>query len=524
MATYSSKDLANSKSSTGLGGNYATQGTLSTFNFPVNGRSVETHIEVDSAGGTNSVALAGPDGQVLAYYNSGTNSWNAPAGQGNSTITQIIIPKIKSTPGLANALSQSAFYTAYNKTGNQAQATTLTGVSPSTPPPTVTNPATGLNGNAPGNQVNPGILNPLGGLDQILKDYENSPGDQILKSLGPKNNGFLKYPSDILETQQDVLIIRQFRYQPPRKTIFDNPGNVLQNGIERGSALKENLLTVILPIPNNLQDSNNVSWGPDNMNNLTAAAAGGVLANMAGVAGAGALGLGAGAILALLTGSNVGSAAGQGASLAIKGQIWKGLIDQIGKSQSAQALVGTGLASQALNMAGFEVSPESILSNAAGLVPNSNLELLFNAPTLREFRFDYRFSPRSEKEATEVKQIIRSFKQGMSPRKANSKSAGSASYFLATPNVFKLTYRSQGKDNIEGLNKFKICALTGFSVNYTPDGQWASYDKGQPVSYMVSMSFNELEPVYENDYQEVTDKNTFYKKDLESVGLNDVGY
>lgn len=40
-----------------------------------------------------------------------------------------------------------------------------------------------------------------------------------------------------------------------------------------------------------------------------------------------------------------------------------------------------------LNAAGFEVSAESILARGAGIVPNSNLELLFQGPTLRQFGF-----------------------------------------------------------------------------------------------------------------------------------------
>ena len=46
----------------------------------------------------------------------------------------------------------------------------------------------------------------------------------------------------------------------------------------------------------------------------------------------------------------------------------------------------------------------------------------------------------------------------------------------------------------------KTCALTGTSVNYTPEGAWAAYEGGQPVSIMLSMRFQELEPIYDTDY------------------------
>ena len=73
MATYSSKtELNGSKAPTGLGVNYSTQGTLSTFTFNVNGTSVKTWIEVDSGGGQNNISLVGSNG-TLAYYDNTSN-------------------------------------------------------------------------------------------------------------------------------------------------------------------------------------------------------------------------------------------------------------------------------------------------------------------------------------------------------------------------------------------------------------------------------------------------------------------
>jgi len=368
---------------------------------------------------------------------------------------------------------------------------------------------------------NPGGGGAGGILDNPLNNFVGitttlTYGDQLLKGLG---GGLLKYPEDLLDSGQDTLVITQFRYNPPRGNIFTTNANVFQNGLERNTALSEQILTVILPAPNNASDSNNVSWGPDNMNNLTAAAASGVLNNMGGTAASGAAGAILGTIVSALTSGSL-SGLPTGGALGIKAAVYKALFDQASGSANAGSLINTALASQALNMAGFEVSPESILSSGAGVIPNSNLELLFNAPTLREFTFDYRLSPRSRNEATIVRNIIRSFKQGMAPRKVNAQGGtGRGGYFLATPNVFKLQYKT-GNSSIEGVNKIKICALTGFSVNYTPDGQWAAYEGGQPVSYIIRMSFNELDPVYENDYY---DQNS--DANLEPIGTNDViGY
>ena len=177
--------------------------------------------------------------------------------------------------------------------------------------------------------------------------------------------------------------------------------------------------------------------------------------------------------------------------------------------------------------AGFEIPPETILARGYGIVPNSNLELLFQGPSLRSFGFTWRMSPRSALEAKNVKRIIRMFKQGSAPRKLNSESgAGAASAFLGTPNVFKLSYKTGNKE-ISGLNKFKVCALVNMNVIYAPDGQWAAYDEGQPVSVQMALTFNEIEPVYESDYQEGISSaftGNFRSDNFSSIKPDDVGY
>ena len=96
------------------------------------------------------------------------------------------------------------------------------------------------------------------------------------------------------------------------------------------------------------------------------------------------------------------------------------ILSQIASGQNAninllgQSVVGSAL----LNFIGLQVSPESILSRGAGVIPNSNLALLFNAPTLREFTFSWKMSPRSREEGIRINNILRFFKQGMAPKKA----------------------------------------------------------------------------------------------------------
>lgn len=329
----------------------------------------------------------------------------------------------------------------------------------------------------------------------------------------------LAYPIDILQNYQDTLHITQLEYQAPNRNLFSGSvdiTSVIQKGIQRNSVVKSVLKgKVILPIPNDANDINSVIWSGSEMNSVTAGAAGSVVNQPASWVGAL---VGGEALSALMQKFGL---AGSGMANKIPGLAMQA--DLFGKAlgnQNSQAAVKAGLFSAILNKLGFEVPPETILARGSGVIPNSNLELLFNNVTLRNFRFSFMLSPRSREEAKRVNKIIRFFKQGMAAKKSNSQ-AGGATLFLGTPNVFRLEYKS-GKTQIKGMNKFKICALTNFSVNYSPNGQWAAYEEGQPASVVITMSFNEVEPIYDTDYQERIPGD--FREDLFPVGPDEIGY
>ena len=142
------------------------------------------------------------------------------------------------------------------------------------------------------------------------------------------------------------------------------------------------------------------------------------------------------------------------------------------------------------------VGNNSLFTRATGKVLNPNLELLFNGPRLRQFNYNFRFTPREEREAREIRRIIKFFKKNMAPQRVASK------LFLKTPNVFKLKYIFKGGRQHPFLNKIKMCALTQFNVTYAPDGSYMTYDDGSMTAYNVNMSFGELNPIYESDYDD----------------------
>ena len=201
-------------------------------------------------------------------------------------------------------------------------------------------------------------------------------------------------------------------------------------------------------------------------------------------------------------------------------------------SSNINLLGKTVLGSTLLNLIGFQVSPESILARGAGVIPNNNLALLFNSPTLREFSFAWKMSPRSREEAIRVNNILRFFKQGMAPKKAVGTKSGGASYFLGTPNVFDIHFKTGRSDSDfyeildrnDQVVRIKTSACVGATVNYTPEGQWNAYEKGQPVAITLKLKFSELEPIFDTDYDDNYFNYDPQRTDLLPVPMDAVGY
>jgi len=339
----------------------------------------------------------------------------------------------------------------------------------------------------------------------------NDFGNKDIKSLF---NNLLKYPIDIIDNQQDILKITQYQYEAPYRDIFEGkdrgsgevnePLGILVNGIQRQSALKKFIQSVILPIPNNIADANGVNWGSgENLSSTNMVATGNMDKVLGAVGSSGVASMASNALKSLPLLSKALGTLGTKEAAQAMAMLFLGQTGALNTPATKAALM-----SLILKRANFDISPETILSRGYGVVANSNLELLFSGPTIRGFQFGYIMSPRSQKEAEMCRNIIRFFKQGMAAKKSNKLDGfGASSFLLGTPNVFKLEYKTKGDGSlnslkdIKGLNKFKICALTNFNVSYA-DGQWAAYDEGQPIRYQITLSFKELEPIYESDYQE----------------------
>ena len=296
----------------------------------------------------------------------------------------------------------------------------------------------------------------------------------------------VKYPMD-MSSSMDHTFFQCYSYQPPYAgALGGSGGGSAGQGVTRGTPFKKKLGAGIkLPMPNNMMDSNTRKWAEENMNTQ-------------------AMGAIQQTSKRAWTSMFTGDFFGMGGAMRKLSQQFDRVSQQSGRTDMMANHI-----SQLAEKMGTQVSPEDILKRSVGVVANSNTELLFTGVGLRTFQFQYLMSPRNSLEAHNVRMILRAFKQWSAPRKlkrinsgAESGKAGAPSFFLGTPNIFRIRYVTENNKNILGVNKFKPCALTQCDINYTPEGKWMSYDGGMPISVQLNLTFQELEPIYNTDYSE----------------------
>jgi len=281
-----------------------------------------------------------------------------------------------------------------------------------------------------------------------------------------------RYPEGLQNNNQDRIIFTMVKYRPQQFSSFGGGSYGSLGGFEEQRKGKEEILgTVTLPVTPGISESNGAEWSSGTM---TAAEA--IIANTTLSAIKGGLGAAANTI----------------------GGVVSATQENIPEVQNAIANLFT---SQVTGVS-------DILSRTQGAVFNPNMALLFRGPTLRPFSFSFKLSPRSESEARQVIKIIRFFKQGMAPLKSKS------NLFLKAPHTFKIKYQYKLEDH-PYIGQIKECALQNFVVNYTPEGQYGTFTDGVMFSYEIQMTFQELEPIFNEDYGNAGDDlpvNLLFKK------------
>ncbi len=305
------------------------------------------------------------------------------------------------------------------------------------------------------------------------------------------SSGAYVYPLDMRSTTQDRIEFKMIRY------VGQTISGANPTLGERFNGREQILGTAYLPIQSGIRDANGIDWGGGKLNPLQA----------------------------YLAGAAVGLIGGEGTDTNFLDRL-DATTQQAKKDISNFLSTGGGKDAATVWFAQQAVGVRNLLSRASGAVVNPNLELLFNGPLLRNFTFNFRFSPREEREAWMVKHIIRFFKQGSSVK------TGASQVFLKAPNVFKLkyiTYRGNTAVEHPSINRIKTCALTGCDVDYTPDNNYMTFNDEQQqhpmTAYNMSLKFSELTPVTEDDYFDAESSySTSGRLSTRTHGSPDIGF
>ena len=357
-----------------------------------------------------------------------------------------------------------------------------------------------------GTFVNPSYA--TSGQTQAMQNASSTLSDEPIK---PARDKVLRYPYARLNNESDYLMIQIAEFVPPTINldglfVYDKD-NPLQNPdtgkndipnitlgknanfqldtvsqkAEQSFNKKHVKHTIYLPIPEQISDTTQISWGEGTLNPAEAFGVG----------------------FANAFQDNPGKALEQ----ALKVLTTAGA--SVGGDPQLMKALQNALSATAVGALGGNVSANQFISRATGQVFNPNLELLFDGVGLRNFQFNFDFFPRDKKEAEEVILIIRTLKKRMSANRNASGNASVKGVFISAPHIFQLTYMKGGKKH-PVLNSFLPMALVDLQINYTGSNTYSTFWDGTPTHMQMSLAFKELNPIYAEDYDNTDPKSVGY--------------
>ena len=202
--------------------------------------------------------------------------------------------------------------------------------------------------------------------------------------------------------------------------------------------------------------------------------------------------LGAGVEAALRGGADVLEAA-----ISEAGKSFKSAFDVIsGNDQLGEAAFRVG-AARAIDKASFLSSG---VANALTLqnrtIVNPNIRALFRGVGLREFTFQFKMISRSQREAEEIRRIVKHFRTEMYPGVYEIDTAEIGFQF---PNLFKIDFSYNGIPNRK-IPKIHYCYLRTVSTTINPTGGAMRRD-GKPNEVDLTLSFVEYKTLNRNDIE-----------------------
>ena len=191
------------------------------------------------------------------------------------------------------------------------------------------------------------------------------------------------------------------------------------------------------------------------------------------------------------------------------GQLVADTFSQLGTGKDIFSIISNGAQAAVLNPLAAtkgtvvdSLIPIDVILREKGLAINPQVQVLFKAVELRTFQFEFLFTPYSQEEAANVRDIIKAFKFHAAPeigKPTGSDNPGNAIFFVV-PSSFLIDYQFNGESN-ESINKIGECVLETVTVDYATNG-WVTFEDGSPVQTRMTLQFKEIEIVDKTKVQQ----------------------
>jgi hypothetical protein len=295
--------------------------------------------------------------------------------------------------------------------------------------------------------------------EKIVITSKQSPVKQATPST-------LRYPKDIKDREADYVMFNFYDYKPPyNSTAGDTSNSTFYNnysgsGTASGDTAK-GYDPIILYMPQDISTSFGGGWN--------------------------GFGVGAASIGAL----NVTNPSGLDVLNGIKN------IPGMGVSTFANLIK-----SLTNNFTGSELTVNQALSSTSGRIINPNVELLYEAPKLRNFGLKFKLVSTRKEESDEIRKIYNTFKKATLPGfGAEAFSKFEAGNLLTLPKLCQVDFMKGNARNTY-LPYYKLCGITALDINFTADGTWAAFANGDPVSVEITLGFLETKIAFSQEVDE----------------------
>lgn len=319
----------------------------------------------------------------------------------------------------------------------------------------------------------------------------------LTPAVAPAGAGSLRYPDNVSTKGDSHYVLFNFKkYKAPFSKAANqaagqnNSANATGNALQAYNANTNNLESSSLPqvllyMPEGVAASYKANWDGKAFGNVAA----GIL-------------------------RTAGSAVAGDYAAAIKSleSTTRGALDK-----APEMLASKAITSLTKKLTGDSIGIQDVFSSIGGAILNPNVELIFGGHDLRTLQLTFKMVPYNKTEAIAVDKIVETFKKAMLPtlnhsdggdfwgaigqrknttgtRPANIYGTG----FIGVPNLVQISFMKGGAEN-NRVAKYKVCSITDFDVNYSPDGVYAIGPDGYPVATEIRVNFMETKLVYKED-------------------------